>query len=125
MRTSLLLSAIILAAATMPACAVDDPMATTYGNTLVIVDSDGVESRIHYNADRSFTGKVPSADYSYKGTWSIDATGHVCRKYSRTIPGVPNPDCDEVAVVSHAVGDSWSAVTRGMSYKISLKAGQL
>jgi len=103
--------------------AADDPMASAYGNTLVIVDANGVESHIMYSADHSFKGTVPSADYNYKGTWAMGADGKVCRTYSETIPGVPNPDCDADAAVAHAVGDAWTSSNRGMTYKITLKSG--
>lgn len=119
------MSALALVVGLTAALAADDPMAATYGNTLVVVDPDGVESHLYYRADHSFSGRVPSANYDYKGTWSVDGTGHVCRTYSETIPGVPNPDCDEVAVVAHTVGDNWTAVTRGKNYKIALKAGKI
>jgi hypothetical protein len=108
-----------------PALAADDALATAYGNTFVIVDPDGVESRMVYSADHTMKGRVPSADYNYKGTWALDGGGKICRTYSPAIPGVPNPDCDAEAAVPRKIGDQWSSTNRGKAYKISLVAGGL
>jgi|ERR1700690_2346074 hypothetical protein len=102
-----LLGAAALFAAASSASAGDDPMATTYGNTLVSVSSGGLESHTYYNADHTFTGKVPSLGFEYKGTWSIDDNGQLCRTFDPPVPGRTNPDCGTLE--NHAVGEKWTA----------------
>ena len=117
------IAALVLALVPVAASAADDPLATAYGNTMVIVDNDGVESHLYYNANHTFKGRVPSADYDYKGTWKMDDSGTICRTYSETIPGVPNPDCDAEPATSHNIGDGWTSTSRGKTYTITIKPG--
>jgi hypothetical protein len=84
-----------------------DPMAATYGNTL-IVKGGGPESHTHYNADHTFDGIAPEYNYPYKGTWEITADGRLCRTFNPSVPTVSNPDCDAAPLAAHAVGDSWT-----------------
>lgn len=84
-----------------------DPMAATYGNTL-IVKGGGPESHTHYNADHTFDGIAPEYNYPYKGTWEIMADGRLCRTFNPSVPTVSNPDCDAAPLAAHAVGDSWT-----------------
>jgi hypothetical protein len=89
--------------------AADDVMATAYGNTIVSISTGGMEAHTYYNADHTFSGKVPAMGFEYKGTWSVDANGHICRTFDPPVPGRTNPDCDAEAQTSHAVGDKWTA----------------
>ncbi|HLJ53109.1 MAG TPA: hypothetical protein VKT24_06965 [Rhizomicrobium sp.] len=102
-----LFGAAALMAVASAASAGDDMMANTYGNTLVSVSSSGMESHTYYNADHTFSGKVPSFGFEYKGTWTIDDKGQLCRTFDPPVPGRTNPDCGPLA--SHAVGDKWTA----------------
>jgi hypothetical protein len=91
--------------------AADDPMATAYGNTIVTVSANGMEAHTQYNADHTFSGIVPSMSYQYKGTWSIDDKGQLCRVFDPPVPGRSNPDCDMPG--THAVGDKWTTADGG------------
>ncbi|MEJ0042557.1 MAG: hypothetical protein WDM81_10220 [Rhizomicrobium sp.] len=117
-----LTSAAVLAFISSAASADDtaDPMASSYGNTLVVVDKGGMESHTHYNADHTFDGVVPSMSYKYKGTWEIK-DGQLCRTFDPPVPGRSNPDCDPVDPTVRAVGDKWTAPDGAA---ITLTAGQ-
>ncbi len=109
MRTFLLAG--VFAALSVSVAQADDPMATLYGNTIVVVDKSGMESHTHYNADHTFNGTVPSMSYNYQGTWSIDDKGQLCRVFDPPVPGRTNPDCD--VLTPHAVGDTWTSPDAG------------
>jgi hypothetical protein len=104
----IILGAAALTLATTAALAADDPMAPDYGNTIVVVEKGGMESHTHYNADHSFEGVVPSMGYKYKGTWSVDDKGQLCRVFDPPVMGRSNPDCDPADTAVHAVGDKWT-----------------
>lgn len=99
-------STITTTTTTTSTTATGDPMAATYGNTL-IVKGNGPESHTHYNADHTFDGIAPEYNYPYKGTWEITVDGRLCRTFNPSVPTVSNPDCD-AEPVAHAVGDSWT-----------------
>ncbi|MEI9995514.1 MAG: hypothetical protein WDM91_13035 [Rhizomicrobium sp.] len=106
---AILLGAVFAIAAAAPSLADDatDPMATLYGNTVLVVDAKGLESHTYYSADHTFSGVAPAYSYHYKGTWEITADGKLCRTFDPVPPGVTNPDCD--TFTPRAVGDSWTA----------------
>jgi hypothetical protein len=108
MRLVFLGAAALVFAATA-ALGADDPMASLYGNTLVVVGSTGMESHTVYNADHTFSGIVPSMSYKYQGTWAIDDKGQLCRTFNPPVPGRTNPDCDPMDPTPRAVGDKWTA----------------
>jgi hypothetical protein len=83
-----------------------DPMAPLYGNTVVMVDSGGLESHTHFNPDHTFDGVAPAYNYPFKGTWSIDAGGNLCRVFDPVPPTVTNPVCGPMS--AHVVGDKWT-----------------
>jgi hypothetical protein len=83
-----------------------DPMASLYGNTIVMVDSGGLESHTHFNPDHTFDGVAPAYNYPFKGTWNIDPNGELCRVFDPVPPTVTNPVCGPINV--HAVGDKWT-----------------
>lgn len=103
-RTILCFALGVLTAA--PAFA-DDIMASRYGNTTVTTDASGVQSKIYYNADGSFTGK--QNDQTFNGTWKVDG-GNICLTFAQPVPGAANPTC--VPVAAHKVGDSWKTGDR-------------
>lgn len=108
MRT-VLLGVAVLAFSSSVALA-DDVMASRYGNTTVTTDASGVQSKLYYNADGTFTGK--QADQSFNGTWKIDG-GTICLTFAQPVPGAANPTC--LPVAAHKVGDSWKAGDRTVS----------
>lgn len=103
MRRIVLISAASIALAVTAALAADDVMATRYGNTTISTDAKGVETKVYYNADHTFTFK--SGAQAGKGTWKVDG-GNICLTYETPQPGVPNPLC--LPVAAHKVGDTWT-----------------
>ena len=57
----------------------DDPMASTYANTVLTKDhASGQSSTLLFNQDMSYTGKTTGANgqpVSYGGTWSLKDGG--------------------------------------------------
>ena|ERR1700733_10878194 len=99
----IILATLALAFSTSLAFA-DDIMASRYGNTTISTDASGVQSKLYYNADGTFTGKQAGMDF--KGIWKIDGAT-ICLTTDPALPGQPNPLC--VPVAAHKVGDSWTA----------------
>lgn len=100
-------TAAVLALSTSLAFA-DDVMATRYGNTTITTDASGVQSKIYYSADGTFTGKQGAATFS--GSWKLDSSNTICLTFNTPVPGAANPTCTPVA--AHKVGDTWSAAGR-------------
>jgi hypothetical protein len=84
-----------------------DPMAGYYGNSVVVIDSKGLESHTYYKADHTFTGVAPAYSYNYQGSWEITADGKLCRTFNPEPPGITNPNCDTFQ--PHVVGDTWAS----------------
>jgi hypothetical protein len=120
MRMILAAAAALLLAA--PAVAADDPMASTYGNTVIGKSGMG-ESHTHYKADHTVTADVSSmmGSMTLTGTWKIDEKGQLCRDYSNAPAMLPNPVC--VPWTPHKVGDSWEVTYNGRTSQLSLVAG--
>src|SRR3954447_5656570 len=99
----------LLVAAVFAVCSVSlahaaDIMAARYGNTTVVTDSKGVETKIYYKVDGTLTGK--QGDLNFTGTWKV-AGGKVCIKTTPGVAGMEPPFCP--AVVAHKVGDTWKS----------------
>jgi hypothetical protein len=118
MRKIVLASLAALALAGTIAVAADDVMATRYGNTTVSTDAKGVETKIYYNADHTFTMKTGTM--AGKGTWKVDGST-ICLTFDTPPPGAPNPLCTPVA--AHKVGDSWTTGEGDQKRSIKLVAG--
>ena len=118
MRKIVFASLASIALATAFAVAADDVMASRYGNTTVSTDSKGVETKVYYNADHTFTFK--SGTQSGKGTWKVD-NATVCLTYEAAPAGMPNPLC--VPVVAHKVGDTWTTGEGDQKRTVKLVAG--
>jgi hypothetical protein len=103
------LTAAALAFSTTLALA-DDIMASRYGNTTISTDANGVQSKIYYAADGTFTGT--QSGQNFKGTWKIDGA-NICLNVDPALPGTPNPTC--VPVTAHKVGDTWGGGGRTMT----------
>ena len=100
------------------AYAADDPMATRYGNTLVIKAADGKEVvRLYYDQDGKLSTKTPDGKTT-KGTWKMDGD-KIC--VAQTEPPPPadmtSPQCQPFTG-SHKVGESWE-VTRPDGTKLT------
>jgi hypothetical protein len=119
----ILIAVSALALCAGPAFAADDVMAGYYGNT-VIATGGIAESHTHYKADHTFdlTATAMGQNYSFKGTWAIDAKGELCRTYADPAPpNTPNPFCTPFA--AHKVGDTWTMTMNGNTRTLTLKAG--
>jgi hypothetical protein len=123
MRKLPVIAATIILSATS-AFAGDDPMATTFGNT-VISTGGMAEIHSHYRADHSFdmVASMLGMSKTFKGTWKVDDKGQLCRTFDGEVPpNTANPLC--TAVASHKIGESWTMQTAdGQTRKVTLKAG--
>jgi len=109
----------------------DDPMATTYANTITTKDrASGVSSTLLFNADMSYTAKTTGANgqpFAYSGTWMLKDGGKtICLSPippAGSTAAPPAPSCSPL--VSHNVGDSWTVTTdQNLTYDVSLTAGR-
>lgn len=108
----------------------DDPMANTYGNSVITKDkATGAVSTLLFNQDMSFTGKATGTDgkpVTYTGTWSLKDGGNtICLTPSvpANTPGAPTPSCSPLSV--HAVGDSWTVTNdQNQTFDVSIVAGR-
>jgi hypothetical protein len=89
-------TAVAVASPTVPTPK-NDILANFYGNTLITVDN-GIKTYFYYNADHTFTGKVPQFYFVLKGTWSVNDKGEVCRIFDPLPPMLTNPDCGPMLV---------------------------
>lgn len=105
----ILLAAAALAFSSSLALA-DDVMASRYGNTTLTTDANGVQTKLYYAADGTFTGK--QGNQSFNGTWKIDGST-ICLTFAQPVAGAANPTC--LPVAAHKVGDSWMAGDRNVS----------
>jgi hypothetical protein len=103
MRTTLLAAAI--AAMFVTTAHADDIMMSRYGNTTMVTDAKGVQTRLYYQAGGSPTGKQGSMNF--EGTWKVDASNRLCLTFKQPVQGFTNPTC--VAVTAHKIGDSWQS----------------
>ena len=70
------------------AIAADDPMASRYGNTVVITGPDGKEvGRIYYDADKKVSRKMADGS-EVKGTWALEGT-KLCFAQTAPAPSYP------------------------------------
>jgi hypothetical protein len=103
------------------AVADDSVLASRFGNTTIVTDTAGVQTKLHYNADHTFSAKV--GDRTVNGTWKVDG-GNVCLTYANAanLPAtMPNPTC--LPVVAHNVGDAWTTGEGAMKRNVTLVKG--
>ena len=119
MLKTILASLAALALAASAAFAVDDVMASRYGNTTEATDAKGAVTKVYYKADGTFTAKA--GDVATAGTWKVDA-GKICLTYTgATPPGMTNPFC--VPVAAHKVGETWTSGEGDQKRTVKLIAG--
>jgi hypothetical protein len=119
MRKIFLTAIASIAIATSFALADTDVMASRYDNTTISTDSKGVQTKVYYKADHTFTFK--SGDQQGKGTWKVD-NGKVCLTYEGAPPpGMTNPFC--APVVERKVGDHWSVGEGDNKRTVTLEKG--
>ncbi|MBI1407664.1 MAG: hypothetical protein GC145_16250 [Caulobacter sp.] len=98
-------AALGLAALAGPAMA--DPMASAYGNTVVVTYPGDATVKIYVNADGTYTGVGPDGSAS-GGSWKIEGD-QTC--FTQTTPAAGPPSCSPT--VEKKVGDTWTATGQG------------
>lgn len=114
-----LFASVAIAAALMagPALAAD-PMASAYGNTVVIVYGDGTTVNLYVNEDGTYTGSSPMGESA--GTWAISGS-QTC--FTQSSPEPTPPSCSKT--VTKNVGDSWTGQGQGGApVTITIQAGR-
>ncbi|HEX3809742.1 MAG TPA: hypothetical protein VH000_04070 [Rhizomicrobium sp.] len=81
-----------------------DVMNSRFGNTTVATNSAGVQTKIYYNADGTYTAK--QGDLATKGRWNVTDDGKLCLTFDQQ-PADARPICAPVEM--HNAGDTWSA----------------
>ena len=121
----ILVSIAVAAVSFAAAHAADDPMASRYGNTLVIKGADGKEvARLDYDADGKLSTKLADGKTT-KGTWKMDGDKiFVTRTEPPPDAAMSGPECTPFTG-AHKVGDTWE-VTRpdGMKVTATLQQGR-
>jgi hypothetical protein len=116
-------SVTIAALSVTPALAGDDVMASTFGNT--VVSTGGMsEVHTHYRADHSFdmVASMMGMSKTFKGTWSLDGKGHLCRTFEGEAPrNTANPLC--LPIAAHKLGETWTVEANGETRTATLKPG--
>jgi len=105
--------------------AADDPMASRYGNTLVIKGADGKEViRLYYDADGKISTKAADGKTT-KGTWKMEGD-KICVTQTEPAPEatMAGAQCQPFSG-AHKVGDTWE-ITRpdGMKITATLQQGR-
>ena len=116
-----LIAAALAALCAAPAFADDDVMASFYGNTVVSTGGQ-FTIRTHYRPDHTFgfVGSMMFMRRTFKGTWTLDGKGNICRTYiGNQPPDTPNPSC--APIVARKVGDIWKSQDGKRTF--TLKAG--
>lgn len=114
-----LLASVAFVAAMMagPALAAD-PMASAYGNTVVIVYGDGTTVNLYVNEDGTYTGSSPMGESA--GTWAISGN-KTC--FTQSSPDATPPSCSPT--VAKNVGDTWTGTGQGGApVTITIQAGR-
>jgi len=105
MRT--LFYAVSFAALSISVAHADDVMASRYGNTTIVTDARGMQTKVYYKADGTLTGKQMGR--AFTGTWKVEG-GQVCLHTTPTMPDMQEPFCR--AVSARKVGDEWQVGDR-------------
>lgn len=94
-----------------------DTIQNGYGNTFVVTNAAGQESRYQFNQDGTFTGTAPGGS-AMAGTYSV-TDGQLCMNP----PNGGAPLCTAVQADKN-VGDTWTQTgTDGSQITVSLVAG--
>ncbi len=105
------------------AFAADDPMASRYGNTVVIKGPDGKElGRTYYDADKKVTRKFADGS-EQKGTWSMEG-GNLC--FNQTEPAPKPAEAKQCLPFPGPknVGDSWEVTAPQGKLTATLQKGR-
>ena len=112
-----LVAVLAFGAALSAGAAFADTIQNGYGNTFVVTNAAGQESRYQFNEDGTFTGTAPGGS-AMAGTYSV-TDGQLCMNPRNG--GAPM--CTSVAADKN-VGDTWTQTgTDGSQITVSLVAG--
>ena len=107
----------------------DDPMANTYGNTVMTKsEKTGAAAKLMFNADGTYTASATDASgqpVSYGGAWTLKDSGASICLTPKLPAGTPGsaPSCSPL--VKHAVGESWTTTNdQGETFDVSIAAGR-
>lgn len=87
--------------------ALADPMASAYGNTVVLTYPGDVKVKLYVNADGTYESAAPDGATA-SGTWSAK-DGQTC--FTQTAPQAQPASCSPT--VEKKVGDSWTSTGQG------------
>jgi hypothetical protein len=129
MRFSSLILAGALALAATAAYA-DDPMANTYGNTVVTKNAKtNAVGQLMFNADGTYTAKGSDANgqaVEYPGKWEVKDNGATICLTPQLPANTPNPppaSCSPLAI--HPVGEHWTVTnTMGDTFDVVVNTGR-
>jgi hypothetical protein len=107
------------------ALAADDPMASRYGNTVVVSGPDGKEvGRVYYDADHKIVRRFPDGKEA-RGTWAMEGA-NLCFNQTEPAPATPAEakQCQPFPGPKN-VGDSWEVnLPGGVKGKATLQKGR-
>ena len=129
MRVSSFVLAGALALAATAAYA-DDPMATTYGNTVVTKNNKtSAMGQLFFNADGSYMAKGTDPTgkaVEYPGKWEVKDNGATLCLTPQLPPDTPNPppsSCSPLTV--HPIGEHWTVTnSMGDSFDVVVNSGR-
>jgi hypothetical protein len=127
------LSSLVLAGALVlvaTAASADDPMATTYGNTVVTKNlKTGAAGQLLFNADGTYTAKGTDAGgkpIAYPGKWvekNNGATLCLTPQLPANTPNPPSQSCSPLSV--HPIGQHWTVTnSMGDSFDVVVNSGR-
>ena len=126
--SSLLLAGAFVLVAT--AASADDPMATTYGNTVVTKNAKtGAVGQLLFNADGTYTAKGtdPSGKpLEYPGKWVEKDNGATLCLTPQLPANTPNPPSESCSPLSiHPMGEHWTVTnSMGDSFDVVVNTGR-
>ncbi|WP_420559245.1 hypothetical protein [Tepidicaulis sp.] len=108
--------ALVFAFASMTGIAMADPMASFYGNTVVVNNPESGERQVHINEDGTYSQTLADGT-SVEGTWEMKGE-EVC-----FTSGENEPYC--TSAESRSVGDTWELTNpAGVTETASLEEGR-
>ena len=129
MRNSMLaLAGAFLLIAT--AARADDPMATTYGNTVTTKNmKTGAVGTLLFNADGTYTANGTGPDgkpITYPGKWATKDNGATLCLTPQLPASAPNPPSESCSpLATHPVGEHWTVTnSTGDSFDVVVTAGR-
>lgn len=114
---SVWMTCVTLAVTIGAAIAADDPVAWSYGNTIVGKYPNGNVSKTMFETDKTYTGVNPDGQ-AIKGTWALKDE-KLCL-YQSVPPA--DEECPPVWE-AHAVGDTWDSTEPEGTVSWTLVAG--